>query len=301
VAVVTALLLTTLMITAVIDLFWQQQVQVRSVENQRLQLKTKWVMRGVIDWAELILSEDARYSRTDTLDEPWAVPLTATRVDTFEEDTPRDADDANIIISGNIVDAQSRYNLTNMSVSGAINRSEVKVFERLLSSLHLNPALAQATAILMAASQRKTANGASKSDSSIPKPLRHVDDLLAVPGFTRDAVAKLRDFVILLPRATPVNANTASAEVLAARINNLTVQDANKLITTRNTASFRDVADISLRLSGEIGKLPNREISVASNYFLVECKVRMHQGRLEGQALIERSSTNTKIIWIRNI
>ena len=38
VAVVTALLLTTLAVTIVASLFWQQQVQVRSIENQRLQL-----------------------------------------------------------------------------------------------------------------------------------------------------------------------------------------------------------------------------------------------------------------------
>ncbi len=39
VAVVTALLLTTLAITIVASLFWQQQVQVRSIENQRMQLQ----------------------------------------------------------------------------------------------------------------------------------------------------------------------------------------------------------------------------------------------------------------------
>ena len=41
VAVVTALLLTTLAITIVASLFWQQQVQVRSIENQRYQLQKK--------------------------------------------------------------------------------------------------------------------------------------------------------------------------------------------------------------------------------------------------------------------
>ena len=39
IAVITALLLTTLAITIVASLFWQQQVQVRSIENQRLQLQ----------------------------------------------------------------------------------------------------------------------------------------------------------------------------------------------------------------------------------------------------------------------
>ena len=62
VAVVTALLLTTLAITIVASLFWQQQVQVRSIENQRFQLQKKWVLRGALDWARLILREDVRNS-----------------------------------------------------------------------------------------------------------------------------------------------------------------------------------------------------------------------------------------------
>ncbi len=46
VAIVTALLLTTLAVTIVGTLFWQQQVQVRSIENQRMQLQKQWILRG---------------------------------------------------------------------------------------------------------------------------------------------------------------------------------------------------------------------------------------------------------------
>src|SRR3978361_2400528 len=85
VAVVTALLLTTLAITIVASLFWQQQVQVRSIENQRLQLQKQWILRGALDWARLILREDARLTTADSLDEPWAVPLADTRLDQYVE------------------------------------------------------------------------------------------------------------------------------------------------------------------------------------------------------------------------
>src|SRR3954470_22546848 len=83
VAVITALLLTTLAITIVASLFWQQQVQVRSIENQRLQLQKQWVLRGALDWSRLILREDARHSSIDHLGEPWAVPLAETRLDEY--------------------------------------------------------------------------------------------------------------------------------------------------------------------------------------------------------------------------
>ena len=75
VAIITALLLTTLAIAIVTSLFWHQQVQVRSIENQRLQLQKQWILRGAFDWARLILREDGKFSSVDDLTEPWAVPL----------------------------------------------------------------------------------------------------------------------------------------------------------------------------------------------------------------------------------
>ena len=75
VAIITALLLTALAITIVASLFWQQQIQIRAVENQRLQLQKQWILRGAVDWATLILREDSKYSLIDDLTEPWAVPL----------------------------------------------------------------------------------------------------------------------------------------------------------------------------------------------------------------------------------
>src|SRR3990172_1430369 len=128
VAVITALLLTTLAITIVASLFWQQQVQVRSIENQRLQLQKQWILRGALDWAGLILREDAKHSSIDNLDEPWAVPLAETRLDQYIESGHADTDIADATLSGGISDAQARYNLTNLCPDGIIDPAEVTVF-----------------------------------------------------------------------------------------------------------------------------------------------------------------------------
>ncbi|MEO8838551.1 MAG: type II secretion system minor pseudopilin GspK, partial [Herbaspirillum sp.] len=131
VAVITALLLTTLAITIVASLFWQQQVQVRSIENQRLQLQKEWVLRGALDWARLILREDAKYSTIDGLNEPWAVELANTRLDQYVDDGRLDDDVSNAALSGRIVDAQGLFNLTNLASNGVINPAQVSVFQRL--------------------------------------------------------------------------------------------------------------------------------------------------------------------------
>lgn len=297
---ITALLLTTLAITIVASLFWQQQVQVRSIENQRLQLQKQWILRGALDWAGLILREDAKHSSIDNLDEPWAVPLAETRLDQYIESGHADTDIADATLSGGISDAQARYNLTNLCPDGIIDPAEVTVFARLLDHAKLDPALAQATADAMAATHNKPETTAAMRRSG-PQPMKlsQLEDMLAVPGFTVEMLDRLKDLVIFLPRATPVNVNTAPAEVLAAMIDTLSPADAAALVTNRNTASFRDLADFRSRLPGKPVSTSPGDASVTTNYFLVNGKVRMTRAGLEMQALLERNGTFTKLIWIR--
>ncbi|MDH4235349.1 MAG: type II secretion system minor pseudopilin GspK [Gallionella sp.] len=310
VAVITALLLTTLAITIVASLFWQQQVQVRSIENQRLQLQKQLVLRGALDWAGLILREDAKHSSVDNLDEPWATPLAETRLDQYVENGRADDAIADATLSGGISDAQARYNLTNLCPDGTINPAEVAVFARLLGNVQLNPALAQATADLMAAALNKSETAGHdnqprdnqpRDNQPRPQPmnLAHVDDLLAVPGFTPQMIGNLDGFVIFLPRATPVNVNTAPAEVLAAIIDELSLPDAVTLVESRNTASFRNLKDFTHRLPGKSISETDINASVSSNFFLVNGKVRMNRASLDMQALIERTGPSTKLIRIR--
>ncbi|MGV3653930.1 MAG: type II secretion system minor pseudopilin GspK [Noviherbaspirillum sp.] len=334
VAVVTALLLTTLAITIVGSLFWQQQVQVRSIENQRLQLQKQWILRGALDWARLILREDGRLAGTvDTLNEPWAVPLAETRLDQYVEDSAAGSDAGDAILSGSVLDAQSRYNLRNLVANGQIKPDEVAAFERLLAMLQVEPGLARATATLMLESEPRAAQSATGSGTQggsgaqtgtqtgtqtgaqdgQPGGIQggegtgsggllrmvYVDDLLAVPGFTPEALEKVRNFVIILPRPTTVNINTAPAEVLAARIDTLSLAEANALVTARQTATFRNVADLRLLLPDKASKVKDEEVSVATRYFLVNGQVSMRRAGLEVQALIERDNTRTTLIWVK--
>jgi len=302
VAVITALLLTTLAITIVASLFWQQQVQVRSIENQRLQLQQQWILRGALDWAGLILREDAKYSNVDALDEPWAVSLAETRLDQYIESDQVEANIASATLSGGISDAQARYNLTNLCRDGAIDPVEVAVFARLLEHEKLDPALAQATAVAMVQTlvKQDTIIDASGTRAG-PRPMKltQLDDLLDVPGFSPEILYKLKDLVIFLPRTTPVNVNTAPAEVLSARIGTLSPADAATLVKSRETARFRDLADFANRLQGYPFTATPGKVSVMTNYFLVNGKVRMTHAELDMQALIERNGSATKLISIR--
>jgi general secretion pathway protein K len=292
--VVTAMLLTTLAITLVASLFWQQQVQVRSIENQRLQLQKQWVLRGALDWARLILREDGKYSATDDLKEPWAVPLSETRLDRYVEAAALRGEATTAVLSGAIQDAQARLNLTALASRGEINTTEVAAFEKLLGFLRQDPGLARATAQALAQSQRHADAGTSG-----PRMIGfvQVEDLLAVPGCTTSVLAAVRNQVIFLPRATPVNVNTASAEVLAARIPQLSLADANKLLAYRRNASFRDLSEVASRLSSQ-PDLDPALLSVATSYFLVNGRVSIRQAGLQVLGLVERSGATTHLLWM---
>jgi general secretion pathway protein K len=307
VAVVTALLLTTLAITIVASLFWQQQVQVRSIENQRLQLQKQWILRGALDWTRLILREDARYSKVDHLGEPWATPLAETRLDQYvENESNSDVPDA--VLSGGIVDAQSRYNLANRCQNGVVNPEEVAAFARLLTNLRQNPSLAQATATLMQQAQGSSQNGtggtgstapAASADAPQPVNILYADDLLAVPGFTPEALESIRDFVVVLPYPTPINVNTAPAEVLSARIATLSLADAAAAVSMRESAWFKDPGDFTNRM--HVSNVPANAIDTKTEFFLVNGNVRLSRATMHMQALIKRNNLTyaTEVRWIR--
>ena len=333
VAVIMALLLTTLALTIVASLFWQQQVQVRLIENQRLQLQKQWILRGALDWASLIVREDAKYSSIDSLDEPWATPLADTRLDQYVENGKVDSDIGDTKLAGQISDAQARFNLTNLCPNGQIDSAAVAQYARLLNLLNVDTQLAQKTeqAMTQAAQQNvvpfmPAANASppkimsegimqrTNSFSAIPPavvtpPLStslssaqtigfsQVDDLLAIPGYSPALLAKLSPLVIFLPRSSAVNINTADALVIAALVNNLSLSEAQLLVGARKSASFNDLNAVTSGLAGK--RFTANSFSVTSSYFLISGKVQMNRARLDMQALLERNGAVTKLLWIR--
>jgi len=295
VAVITALLLTTLAITMVASLFWQQQVQVRSIENQRAQLQKRWILRGALDWARLILREDGRLSRTDNLGEPWAVPLAETPLDQYVEFERADGAGNRVTLSGSMVDAQSRFNLTNLCPDGNINPREVEAFGRLLANLRLSPTLALAAAGAMAAAKSKAADTPPGQID-----FAYVEDLLAVPGFSPEILRKLKDYVVVLPQPTPVNVNTAPAEVIAARMEPLSASGAAAVLASRQQAYFRDVNDFLQRFPDRQLSASLNDISVGTDYFIVNGKVHLDQAALEVISLVQRSRGDVRVIWVRD-
>jgi general secretion pathway protein K len=320
VAVITALLLTTLAVTIVASLFWQQQVQVRSMENQRLHLQTKWILRGGIDLSRFVLLQDSFVGNTAVtrLEGIWATPLAETRLDDYIERERVEGERFDATLAGQISDAQGRFNLANLASGARPIPIQIEVFRRLLTNVQVDPSLAQAAAFAMARTQVSSSAAAGQLGNSgaqgqgaqsegggvEPIAFMRVEDLLSVQGFTPEALERLRPFVVVLPAAaTTVNVNTAPAEVLSAIVANFSVSEAMALTIERKSRYFPSIEDFTgrLKLSGK-APVDGVGIGVKSRYFLVASRVRLYRAALDAQALIEveNNSNIVKLISIRD-
>jgi general secretion pathway protein K len=303
VAMVTALLIATLAVTAIAGLFWQQQVQVRLTENQRLQAQARWVLRAGLDWSRQVLRDDAgRSPELTTLDGGWNTGPAEIRLDGYleREVAPQAAPDpaeANASIASRIVDAQSRYNLANLANARTFNPAEIRIYERLLTGLKLDPALAMRAAQAVAAGQP---GGEPGTPGNRQTALKRLDELAGVLGYTPQVLAALAAFVILLPAPADLNLDTAPPELLAA-VTRLSLAQARELAQRRRQAHFRSMAEFSAALP-DSSVLNGVRVGLRSDYFLVESKIRLERAELDTVSLLYRprgSAAATELVWTR--
>jgi general secretion pathway protein K len=150
--------------------------------------------------------------------------------------------------------------------------------------------------------------GLKDADSNAPvAPLQMitVDSLLDVPGFSSEAVAKLRPFVTVLPTTSAVNMNTAPAEVIAAVVPGMNLSQAQAFVARRETVFFHDVGNVQLALTGAGVKTvsvdPN-EMDVTTKYFVINGRVEHERAQLERTTLVYRDPTThtTRIVYTRD-
>jgi general secretion pathway protein K len=306
-ALLTAMIIVTIVATLASAMVWQQwhAIEVEAAERQRTQ--SHWVLSGALDWARLILREDARDNRRngnpDHLGEPWAVPLAEARLSTFlaaDRDHTDDAPDA--FLSGVISDAQARYNLLNLVSDGKVVEKELEVLRRLCDIVGVVPTLADqlAEALRMASPQGSSASGGTEAsvDATIDPPVMpgSADDL-AWLGVDPASLEKLRPFVTLLPSPTRLNLNTAPKEVIAAVLERGDLASAERIVLTRERNPLTKVEEATALLGGGAAIDPNR-VSVTSDFFEVYGALRLENRLFEERSLVQRRN-DLQVVAIR--
>lgn len=313
-ALLSALLITALVATLVSGLFWREQVRLRFLENERLMDQARWLGIGAVDWARLILREDLfQTGAVDHLGEVWAVPIARTPLNgVLEGRGAVMAQDEEAWLAGRIVDATSRFNLTSLVdvsapggdggwvVANGINTEAVGIFARLLQGLGMDPAGAGIVAQYLLASRPPP-----QSISDAGMPLLAPEDLLRLlPGANEADVENLSRYLVVLPRPTAVNANTAPPLLLAALLG-VDGGTASLMAQDRSQAFFTDYNSLMSRLQQRAPRMLSisaRNLNVNSEYFWVVELLHLGRATLRQQALVSRRSRlgeTTRVLWIR--
>lgn len=279
-ALLIAMALMTLVATLASGMIWQQYraIQVEAAERSRTQ--SAWILNGALDWARLILREDARTGGPTALSEPWATPLAEARLSTFlaldkdnNSDTGPDA-----FLSGAIADLQSRYNLRNLVDKGKILEAELASLQRLCEQAGAPTDTAQRIAAGMLAGDTAAADA--------PLAPQRVDQLRWL-GIEPAVIERLRPWVDILPVRTTVNLNTAERDVIVAVSPGLDTGAAEALVQSRQRKAFKTVPDAAAVLSRPQLLDPQR-VGTQSNYFEVRGKLRLDDRTLEERSVVER-------------
>ena len=277
--------------------YWQQWRNLQLEQTARQRAQSLWLLTGALDWARLILREDARASRVDHLAEPWALPLQETRLSSFlstgqADPTLEDAFDARL--SGRIIDEQGKLNLRNLIESSGdqfqLAPVERQSVERLFAALGLPSA-----ELRLLLQGLLAAYAPSTSSAGLLRPQRY--EQLAWLGLSKATLDRLSPYASWLPEPTPLNLNTASALALHASLPGLDLAQAQALVAQRERRHFSAITDLG-ELMPEVGaQLKPERHAVTSRYFRVLGLLRLDEVTLEQHALVVRDGIKVKVVW----
>ncbi len=324
-AILLAMVIVVLVTTLAAAMVWQQwrAVQIEAAERSRAQ--SRWILVGAMDWARLILREDARNGGADHLGEVWAAPLAEARLSTFlATDKSNDADGPEAFLSGSITDAQSRYNLSNLVSGGRIDPAELAVLKQLFENINVSSEVANTISKTLLSSAPPPVNrgnapgnargnapeGAPEGAASAQEPITdhplipqippHSVSQLAWFGLDAQTLRHIEPFVVLLPRPTPVNLNTAPREVLAAVIDGIDLGTAERLTQTRQRTPFTNLEDAQ-KVLPESAQLAPLRVTTQTEFFEVRGRLRLENQTVEERTLVRRVGRDVTTIWRERI
>lgn len=297
IALLLALLTMVLLTVVVTEFTFSTQVQYRRAAMWLNGRRAALLADGGIALASEVLHQDRLFGNTDALSDIWARELPP--IDTGAG-----------MLSVRIEDEQAKLNL-NALASGALSPAGRR-FSNLLARLDLDPSLTSPVADwldrnrdpgpgVLAAESEWYANATPPYE---PRngPMRSYAELALVRGFTPLVLAKLRRFVTVLPQAdVKVNANTAPPEVLRAMDPRLDDEFlVRRLVETRATSPFTKAA--AMKAVEGMDDFSTEELdrlfSYASRWFRVRSTGDVDGAMRSAEALLERDSARSKIVYL---
>lgn len=242
-----------------------------------------------LDSAEYLLdpilkADFQRDPAIDHLSEGWA-----------REGLETDIDRA--VLIGRLSDLQGRFNVNALANSS--DGAAALAFERLLRRLGLPVTLGPEIAGFV--QPRGPVRAADYAERPVPVrtgagAVERIEALRLVRGMTEAHYARLAPFVAALPPGTPLNVNTALAEVLGAVLPSANPADIARLMAARELAPFRSGADFEARAVEMIhpgviaqAQIPAGGLSVGTSWFEVRFELELDGSRQSRILTVERA------------
>jgi general secretion pathway protein K len=242
------------------------------------------------------------------------LPVQESKLSTFlSQDQQWREGDAEVFLSGQITDAQSRMNVMNLLDNGQVSPKALARFAVLFERLNLPLDELQTLAQQLQRSQQgiaplatgnstlgwsASASSSASAAASLAGPLMPQQTAQLVwLGLSPASLAALQPHITLLPEATPVNLNTASAEVLSASIAGLDLASARQLVQLRQRGHWTSLTAAQQALGPSARLLDEQQHSVRSRYFEVHGRMRIDNVVQQERALVRRDSNQVRMLW----
>jgi general secretion pathway protein K len=297
VAIITALLIMTIVATVGITLATHLQLDVRRTSNIIANEQALIFVSGAEELSRYGLQLDRENNSIDDYKEEWAKPQTFP----FEGGS----------LKGQLSDLQACFNINSLVAGNAVNPLAKERFQRLLSTLTLNPSLADAV-IDWIDSNVDTSLPDGAEDGyymNLEKPYRTANQAMQSPSELRlvkgfeatEAYNILAPFVCAFGQSAGINVNTAREEVLISLARDMTPALAKQIIAERTDKAYDSVNDMITRnsLSKVITSID--QLSVATDYFLLTTEVAVAQSRVQVYSVLWRQASGKTSVLMHSI
>ena len=132
-------------------------------------------------------------------------------------------------------------------------------------------------------------------------PLQSISELRLIKGFEDPQVyAAVLPHVCAFGVNTPININTATAEVLKSLADDLTDSDIEKIIEQRNDTAFNNTSELISSSNLDKKTTSTEGLSVDTEYFMLQTESTIGQVRVITYSIIHRSIDGSTTVVARS-
>jgi len=295
VALITAMIIFALVAIVATDLAWDNALDVRRTRMLIVRDQAVQIGLGAESWIATILRQDLSETETDHLGELWASQLPPLPIDGGE-------------VFGTIEDLQGRFNVNNLiGANGEVDELALAQFQRLLTSLELDPRLAgivadwldpNLDAAFPDGAEDPIYTGMTPPYLAANQLLSSTGELAAINGMDKISFDTLAPHITALPGRTGINVNTASPFVLQSLDENISPGDVEGLISEREQGGFSSVENaFSSLVTPEV----LNTLSESTSYFRLRVIVRIDTVRITFYSVLQRGPQGSVTPILRSL